>query len=40
MNVEEALKTAIEYENRGTAVYRDACDKLEDPVGQRIFRMC
>lgn len=39
MNVEEALKTAIEYETRVTAVYRDACGKLEDPVGQRIFKM-
>jgi rubrerythrin len=37
MKVEEALKTAIEYENRVVKVYRDACDKIKDPVGQRIF---
>ncbi len=39
MTVEEALKTAIEYENRVTDVYRDARDKIEDPVGQRVFRL-
>jgi rubrerythrin len=39
MNVEEALKTAIEYETRVTAVYWDACDKIKDPVGQRVFKI-
>lgn len=39
MKVEEALKTAIEYETRVAAVYRDACDKLKDPVGRRVFKI-
>jgi rubrerythrin len=39
MNVEEALKTAIEYENKVTAVYQDACDKIQDPVGKRVFKV-
>ena len=37
MTVEEALKTAIEYETRVTAVYRGAYDKIDDSVGRRIF---
>jgi len=37
MTVEEALKTAIEYEKRVTGVYRDAACKIEDPVGLKIF---
>ena len=39
MNVEEALKTAIEYEEKVTAVYQESSDKLEDPIGKRIFRI-
>jgi bacterioferritin (cytochrome b1) len=39
MNVEEALKTAIEYEKKVTAVYQGACDKIADPVGTRIFKV-
>lgn len=39
MTVEEALKTAIEYETKVTAVYEGACAKIQDPVGQRIFKL-
>jgi len=39
MTLEEALKTAIEYETKVVAVYRGACDKIQNPVGQRVFRV-
>jgi rubrerythrin len=39
MTVEEALKTAIEYETKVVAVYQEACDKVGDRVGQKVFGM-
>ena len=37
MNLEEAIKTAIEYENRVHTIYREAGEQTSDPVGKRIF---
>jgi rubrerythrin len=37
MNLEQAIKTAIEYENKVHATYREAEEKAGDPVGKRIF---
>lgn len=39
MNLEEAIKTAIEYENKVFQTYQEAQAKAADPVGQRIFRV-
>ena len=38
MTIEEAIKTALQYEGRVVAVYRDAMDRSEDPVGKKIFK--
>ena len=37
MNLEQAIKTAIEYENKVHATYIEAEEKANDPVGKRIF---
>ena len=37
MNLEEAIKTAIEYETRIRDVYREAAESTGDPVGRRVF---
>jgi rubrerythrin len=37
MDIEEAIRTAIDYENRVRDVYKDACEKVSDPVGKRVF---
>ena len=37
MNIEEAIKTAIEYEQRVAAVYAEAAEASTDAVGKRIF---
>jgi rubrerythrin len=38
MNIEEALNTALQYENRVVGVYEEAAQASTDPVGQRIFQ--
>ncbi|NLI14664.1 MAG: ferritin family protein [candidate division Zixibacteria bacterium] len=38
MNVEKAIKTAIEFENRVRDVYRQAFNKAGDEVGKRVFK--
>lgn len=38
MKIEEAIKTAIEYEERVTSVYMKYADKFESEVGAKIFR--
>jgi rubrerythrin len=35
--LEQAIKTAIEYENKVHAVYREAQEQATDPIGRRIF---
>ncbi|MFH1418609.1 MAG: ferritin family protein [Planctomycetota bacterium] len=37
MTIEEAIKTAIEFENDVRDVYRDAAEKAVDPTGKRMF---
>ena len=39
MTIEEAIKTAIDYEIRIHDIYRDAAEKVEDPAGKRILKM-
>jgi rubrerythrin len=39
MTVEEAIQTAIEYENNVRDVYRDAANKVIDPIGKKIFNV-
>lgn len=38
MEIEEAIKTALQYENRVVTVYQDAVRSSNDPIGQRVFR--
>lgn len=37
MNLEKAIKTAIEYETRIHDLYNEAVEKASDPVGRRLF---
>jgi rubrerythrin len=37
MTIEEAIKTALQYENRVVAVYQDAAKSSLDPTGKRVF---
>ena len=37
MTIEEALKTAIQFENEVRDVYRGATDQVADPIGKRVF---
>jgi len=39
MTVEEAIKTAIEYETRVRDVYQEAVEKATDEKGRRIFKL-
>jgi rubrerythrin len=39
MNLEEAMKTAIQFENKVFATYQQAQDRAEDPIGKRIFQV-
>lgn len=39
MTVEEAIKTAIEYETRVRDLYAEALDKATDENGRRIFKL-
>jgi len=38
MNIEEAIKTAIEYETKVRDLYQNAVDELQDEQGREIFR--
>ncbi|MEJ2109089.1 MAG: hypothetical protein P8Z37_04080 [Acidobacteriota bacterium] len=38
MSLDEAIKTAIEFEKKVYKVYENAKDKISDPIGQRIFK--
>ncbi len=37
MNIEEAIKTAIDYEERVTDVYQKYAEKFESEIGKKIF---
>ena len=39
MTIEEAIKTAIEFETQVRQVYRNAAESASDPVGKRIFKV-
>lgn len=38
MTLEEAIKTALDYENRIRDIYLDSAERTEDPAGKKIFR--
>lgn len=38
MNIEEAIKTAIEYEERVADVYQKYADKFNSDIGSKIFK--
>jgi rubrerythrin len=38
LGLDEAIKTAIEFEKKVYQVYESAKDKIADPVGQRVFK--
>ena len=39
MTIEEAIKTAVEFEAQVRDVYRNAMEGTTDPVAKRIFRV-
>ena len=39
MTMEEAIKTAIDYETRIRDIYRDAAEVVSDPAGKRTLQM-
>ncbi len=39
MTLEEAIKTAIDYETKVRDAYLDNVDKIADKTGQRVFKM-
>ena len=39
MTIEEAIKTAIEFETQVRHLYRNAAEGTSDPVGKRIFKV-
>jgi len=39
MNIEEAIKTAIEYEVRVRELYNEACEETASDVGKRLFKL-
>ncbi|MBT3225656.1 MAG: hypothetical protein HN580_18430 [Deltaproteobacteria bacterium] len=39
MNIEEAIKTSIEYEEKVTDVYNKYANKFESEIGAKIFRL-
>jgi rubrerythrin len=38
MTIDEAIKAALQCEGRVVAVYRDAVDRCQDPIGKQIFK--
>ena len=39
MTIEEAIKTALEYETKIRDIYRDAVERVSEPVGKRTLQM-
>jgi len=39
MTLEEAIKTALDYETKVRDVYGEACEKAINDVGQRVFKI-
>jgi rubrerythrin len=38
MTLEEAINTALDYENRIRDLYRQGAEQTKDPIGKKIFR--
>jgi rubrerythrin len=38
MTIDEAIKTALQYEGRVCAIYHDAMDRSQDPIGKKVFK--
>ena len=38
IGLDEAIQTAIEFEKKVYKVYADAMDKIDDPVGRKVFK--
>jgi rubrerythrin len=38
MTIDEAIKTAIQYEGRVCAIYHDAMERSQDPIGKKVFK--
>jgi rubrerythrin len=38
MTIDEAIKTALLYEGRVCAVYHDAMERSQDPIGKKVFK--
>jgi rubrerythrin len=38
MTIDEAIRTALQYEGRVCAVYHEAMEQSQDPVGKKIFK--
>ena len=38
IGLDEAIKTAIEFEKKVYKVYEDAMDQIEDPIGKKVFK--
>ncbi|MBW1841934.1 MAG: ferritin family protein [Deltaproteobacteria bacterium] len=39
MTIEEAIKTALEYETKIRDIYKDAAERISDPVAKRTLQM-
>ena len=39
MTLEEAIKTALDYETRIRDIYREAAEKISDPRGKKILHL-
>ena len=39
MTIEEAIQTALQYENRVVGVYTEAMDQAKDPSGKKFFEL-
>jgi rubrerythrin len=38
MTIDEAIRTALQYENRVVGVYEEAMTASQDPTGQKVFK--
>ncbi|MBN2241871.1 MAG: ferritin family protein [Acidobacteria bacterium] len=38
INLDEAIQTALEFEKKVYRVYADAVDRIDDPVGKKVFK--
>ena len=38
IGLEEAIQTALDFEKKVYKVYADAMDKIDDPVGKKVFK--